>query len=156
MITPFSIIFFKGKGTVGKLIKWITKGRYSHVGIFMTDCIHVAEINWYYPFKIRHTKYATGTYDLYELNFELTEDDKQKLMDFIHRELNQTYDWKFLWRRLFYILFGIKPKQSDSKFTCDEVIYEMFRDCLGVELIDSRDNLTPENLAKSKWLRKVK
>lgn len=143
------LIFVKGNNFFSKCVKWRTNSKYSHVG-FVIDEFHIAEINWYYGFKIRHIKYNKNNFDVYRYKYELTHRQKQEMKKYIHSCLNQKYDF----REIFRILFSTKNlKDNKNKIVCSEILYDIFKSC-DIEL-NQKEYSSPQDLINGKLLYKL-
>lgn len=154
MIQPFNVIFYKGNSFIGKLIRKFTKGRYSHCALVLSDSFHVLQLDYKTPLSIQHLNYKSSDYDVYELTFDLSNKEKEQITTYIIERLSTTYDWKYICSRFFNILFGTKIYNSKNNYNCDELILDAFRS-IGVNLLNGDDQVSPETLSKSKYLRKI-
>lgn len=153
MIKEFNIVFYKGNSITGKLIRKFTKGKYSHCAIAL-DSIHLVQLDWLNPVSIKHLDYRISDYDVYHLTFTLTDEEKEKIKEYIIERLSTTYDWKYIGSRFFNVLFGTKIYNSKNHYNCDELIIEAFRS-IGVNLLNGDEQVSPEALSKSKLLKKI-
>lgn len=144
MVKKYDVLFYKGNGLLSKVIKLITKGEYSHVGIFI-DEYHIVEINYNFTYKLRHNKYRSGAYDVYRCNVGV---DENAMTDYIHNTLGQRYDFRELLRCL-----GLKVKDNKDRVICSECVYDLFK-AGGVDLLDN-DIVTPHSLSESKYLTRI-
>jgi hypothetical protein len=150
MFESFNILFYKGDSILGRLIKYVTKGKYSHC-VFLLDQFHCLETSWNNPSVIKHFDYRYKDYDIYRLNVELNENQKQLILKYITEHIEVGYDFIFLISRLFHIVFGTKILNSKRTVTCDELIYDAFKNA-GIQLIKQDEMLTPSTLANSEFL----
>ena len=153
MLKPFDIIFYKGETPIARIIKKLTKSEYSHCALAI-DQLHLIQLDWKNPISIQHLSYLLGQYDVYRINVELTEEEKEKIVLFIRERLSTTYDWKLIFSRFFNILFGTKIISSDHLYNCDELIISAMRH-VGINLIEDDVKMTPDTLSKSKLLYKI-
>lgn len=152
MLQPFSFIFYKKSGLVSNLIKWFTKGRYSHVALILND-FHTLELSWKSPTSIQHFKYPKDSYDLYTLASSLSNEQQEKILEFIKKNIDTKYDWLYIITRGFNLLFGTKIINSSNRYNCDELIVDAFK-YAGIELV-SDEKLNPDILSQSKYLNKM-
>lgn len=153
MYQPFSLLFYKGDSLLGKVIRFVSNGKYSHCALLL-DQFHTLETSWKNPSVIKHFDYKYKDYDIYKLNIRLNEYQKQLVTQYITEHIEIGYDWKYLLSRLGYFLFGTKIVNSKNTMTCDELIYESFK-VIGVHLIEKDEILTPSTLSQSKYLDRV-
>jgi len=154
MLIPFNIVFYKGTSLVSRIIRFLTHGNYSHCAMVIGR-FSLLQLDWKTPVTIKFLEYKVNTYDIYELTFELTDDEKEQLLDFMRKRINTSYDWKFIISRGFNLTFNTRIIHSKEKYNCDELIVEAYRSVLGVDLLCGDYKMTPENLSKSKLLRKI-
>jgi uncharacterized protein YycO len=153
MYQPFNILFHKGNSFIARLIRKISSGNYSHTTMLI-DSIHCLETSWKNPSIIKHFNYRYKSYDMYRLNVQLTDMQKQIILQYITENIRTGYDWKYLFSRAGHLLFGTPIKNSKKYLTCDELIYEAFK-LARIKLIEDGVVLTPSSLSKSKYLEKV-
>lgn len=152
MFQPFQLLFYKGNSLVGKLIRLFSKD-YSHCAMFL-DQFHTLELAWNKPSVIAHFAYKKKSYDVYQLNIQLNDEQKQIILQYITNNIKSGYDWIFLITRMFYLIFGTPIKNSKKTKTCDEMIVDAFRQ-IGIHLVDESTLLTPDSLSKSIYLTKI-
>jgi len=92
---------------------------------------------------------------VYRLKEPLTNKQKQQVNDYIYNHINQGYDWKLFFSRMCHVLFKTPIIQNRKKLNCDELIVNALR-AAGVDLIGNRTFYTPEIVAESRKLYKVK
>lgn len=153
MLKQFDIIFHKGRTPIAMIIKKLTKSEFSHCA-FCLDNLHLLQLDWKTPVTIAHLEYPIGRYDIYRLKVDLTEDEKEKVIIFMRDRISTTYDWKLIFSRFFNILFGTPIVSSEKKYNCDELISDALRS-VGVNLIDSDMEMTPDTLSKSNLIYKI-
>lgn len=153
MFQPYNILFYKGSSILGKLIRSISNGKYSHCSLFL-DHIHTLETSWKNPSVIKHFNYKYKDYDIYKLNVRLTEYQKQLILQYITEHIKVGYDFPYLLTRALHLLFGTKVINSKKYLTCDELILESFK-VAGIHLIEKDIILTPSTLSESKYLTKI-
>ena len=153
MFQPFNILFYRGNSLLGRLIRKVSNGKYSHCSLIL-DHFHTLETSWKNPSVIRHFDYKYKDYDIYKINVRLTEYQKQIILQYIIEHVETGYDYKFLVTRFFRLLFGTKVMNSKKYLTCDELIVEAFK-VAGIHLIEKDELLTPSTLSRSKYLDRV-
>lgn len=152
MLQPFDIVFHKGKTPIARFIRLLTHSKYSHCAIAI-DSIHLVQLDWKTPVSIQHLNYPLGHYDVFRIDVELTNKEKDKVLNYIRERIQTTYDWKLIFSRFFNIIIGTPIISSKKKYNCDELIIEAFRH-IGINLITSK-KFTPDSLSKSHLLSKV-
>lgn len=153
MLKPFTLIFYKGDSIISKIIKSISDGEYSHVAIVI-DEFHLLQLDWKTPISISHLMYNVDSYDVYEFKFTLTNDEKERILEYMRKRLNTKYDWKFIISRGFNSIFNTPIIHSENKYNCDELIIEAFRSVIGVDLLLGDIKVSPNTLSKSSLLKR--
>lgn len=150
-LQPFDIIFYKGNSIISKTIRYFTVSTYSHVGLVLDD-LHIVEIDWKFPLKIRHLQYKSNNYDVYRVKV-LTNTQKEKMLEFISLKLNTEYDHWENFRFLLWKYFKIKTKDDIDKFNCIEFVVDCFK-YAGVNLSD-KDIVSFNDLIYSERLIRI-
>lgn len=153
MFQPFNLLFYRGNSLFGKVIRFLSKGKYSHVCMLL-DQFHTLETSWNNPSVIKHFDYRYKDYDIYRLNVRLNEYQKQLILQYITEHIEVGYDWTYLITRGLHALFGTKVINSKKYLTCDELVVEAFK-VASIHLIEKDVILTPSTLAESKYLERV-
>lgn len=153
MLQPFNIIFHKGKTPIARVIRLLTRSKYSHCAIVI-DSLHLIQLDWKTPVTIDHLKYPLGQYDIYEVITPLSIVEKQMIARYIRDRISTTYDWRFILSRFLNIIIGTPIFNSKKKYNCDELIVEAFR-FVGINLVEGDIKLTPDTLSQSELLRIV-
>ena len=152
---PMDLLFYKGNSILARLIKYITKTEeYSHCAVFI-DSLHLLETSWKQPNVIAHFGYRYTEYDVYRVKIELSEEQRETMMEFLHQRINHSYDFKYLLTRTGNFLFGTAVKSSAGKYTCDELIFQAFA-IVGINLLEAEYRLSPDALARSPYLALIK
>lgn len=153
MSQPFHLLFYKGESLLGKIIRFVSSGKYSHCSILL-DQFHTLETSWNNPSVIKHFDYKYKDYDIYKLNIRLNEYQKQIITQYITEHIETGYDFLYLLTRGLHLIFGTKVINTKKYFTCDELIYEAFK-VIGISLIEKDEILSPSTISKSKYLTKI-
>ena len=144
---PMDLLFYKGTSHISQLIRWVTRSSYSHVALVL-DNLHLVEADWRYPLRIRHISYRVKEYDLYRV--DLTPEQTKMIWGFIRRTINCEYDFGEILKCL-----GLEAHGAPNKFTCSEWVSKAFS-YAGIELTSKTQGVTPNDLAKSPILIRVK
>ena len=116
-------IFFEGISWSSRIIRWFTRSKFSHVGLYLSD-YHILEVYHYDPVEIWKLEWLDN--NLWEhkigtkyviIELEVTEEQYDKIYNFIKRLVvsKTKYDWK----SVFKFVFKSKPKAND-KYFCSE------------------------------------
>ncbi len=120
------IFFYKGNSTHSKLIRKITKSKYSHVGIIPFEG-HKFDTDALNKVRISHLDYAWDMYDVVTVDLNIDE-------DFMYKSLKAKYDYLELLR------YFIDIKSCVKKYTCVELVLMALN-------IDNETNIiTPQEL----------
>ena len=85
------IIFIRTKSPISWLIRKLTKSKYSHVAILMSDSGNfLIESDFLKPVKIRKNNYTQ--FEIVHLN--ITNEERLKLVSFLVDQTNRKYDYK--------------------------------------------------------------
>lgn len=154
MPLPFSIVAYKGTSLISRLIRMFTKSEYSHVSLMLDD-YHCLESNYKTPTSLQHFQYKKGSYDVFVLNEELSDEQKHHISKFIIGRINLKYDWIYIISRFFNIILGTKLYSDPKRYNCDELIVEAFSS-IGIDLINEGVKLSPESITNSSKLTRIK
>lgn len=153
---PGDLLLIKGDCYPSKLIRFFLKSSYTHVTIAL-DEYHVCEVDIFKKMKIMKNPY--DEYDLYRVNPQLTDNQKEELIQFLYKKCltSKGYDW---WRVISlclqkYFRFNIIIHAQD-RYICSEIIDKAYQH-LGIDLVDWRvtGDVTPLDLLQSKKLAHV-
>lgn len=138
------VIFVRGHNLISKIITFFDKGRFSHVGIAMSDNT-ILEIDVDKRANINPLRY--DDYEIVSLN--LTEEQKEKLKTVAKQYIGYEYDYSQL---LYYVLrrfFKLHKSgwlNTPNEFICSELVYKVLVD-IGVLQYDERyKDITPNEL----------
>jgi len=152
-VLPYDIILVRGTSIISYGIKYFTKSPYSHVALVVSPFM-TFETDYKFPSTIRNLSYNKRNYEIYRLKEPLTNKQKQQVNDYIYNHVNDKYDWRLIFSRMFHILFKTPIVQNRKRLNCDELIVNALKSA-NVDLIGNRTFYTPEIVAESKKLYKV-
>lgn len=145
-----SLIFVKSSSPISVLIRWISKGDYSHICLSMNDNHSIIiESDVWKRLKVRKNQYKK--YKVVDV--ELNDEQRLQLLYFVMSKYHAKYDY-------FYVLgLGLKMigliKNSigfdrRNRFMCSEIIDEGYS-YIGVDLIPDKldGDISPSDLAKA-------
>lgn len=144
------LLFFKGKSSISKAIRFFTWGKYSHVSLIYKYNIYEA----WWPDGVRkctinELNHSQNTHiDVYKLNIDVTTDDKFKLIQFFDEQVGKDYDlpgiFGFLTRRKF---------EKNDRWFCSELITYGFNTILKKKIINAESyKVSPTILSYSPYL----
>lgn len=121
---PVRLAFYKGTSFTSKLIKWFTRGEYSHVGILFQDgtVIEAWEPNGVRLSKSLGEVHEPGTVvDIYGLADEVNFDCQREAYYWVQGELGKPYDWAGIFQ---FLTKGDRSRQEcnhPEKWFCSEI-----------------------------------
>lgn len=143
------IIFIHGKGIIPRLIEFFDKGRFSHV------CICIGESKIIESQYFKNTQIVTNPYSPEEstvLKLDLTDEQKQKLVEILPIYSKDKYDFKQIIGILLHDLWkGLKTNISwnnPKELICSELVVDLLHDIgyLSDSEYQSLLNITPNLL----------
>lgn len=141
--------FYKKNGFVANIIKFLTRGQYSHVAIEVNNTFYEAK-----EFSLVR-KYVTWTknssqIDIYEL--EITDDQERRLVNFLEKQIGKKYDYLMVLGFLFYVTR--EKRKSRGKWFCTELIFAALEK-VGVKLLNNIEpwKVSPATLSYSTLLK---
>jgi uncharacterized protein YycO len=136
------IIIYKASGIIGNLISFISKAKYTHVAIYLSEN-KIIESTWR-GVKINQFKDEKGI-EIYSFT-NLSEENREKIIQFIMSKINSKYDYSLLLTIIFERWFGVKPLDKQDAYICSELI-DMAYNSIGIDIFKGRYlNPTPEEL----------
>lgn len=114
------IVFIRGRSWISKVIKWLDKGEFSHVAMFVSDN-EIIEAE--YSTRVRVVPFKYGDYEVIRLN--LNGEQKKSVTELSAILEGKRYDFVQIIILLFTLLFGIKglSKFRDTKeVICSELV----------------------------------
>lgn len=119
------LIFFRGKGIMSALIRWQTRGKFSHVGILFEDGVFFeswtgsAKHLWRNGGVTSQMNYQIPK-DAAVATVEVPDDAYAAMQRFALQQRQKRYDYRSVIR----FLTRAKPEQ-DNKFFCSELVVEI-------------------------------
>lgn len=147
------LVFYKGKGLISRLIRWQTRGQYSHVGVQLPDGT-VMEA-WHVG-GVRHnaglgTAHELGTEVDVFLVEHLTKTETGRVIDFMRTKLGHGYDFRSVAR---FLSRQDEREEDRDKWFCSELVAAAF-EAAGVKLLTAPPSrISPEVLSWSPRLVK--
>lgn len=120
-LKPYDIILCKSNKTIiQKLIRKITKDKYTHSEIYVGN-YHIID-DTMRGVKVRNFDSTLNEFDVYRYHRDLTEKEKYDIEEFLQKALNTRYDFFEILLQLFHI----HPKQN-GKYICISLLMEAFK-----------------------------
>lgn len=117
------IIFIKGNGLVSKAIQLVTRGKWSHVAIFLDEST-LFETEWSTKCRlidINDTDYLEKEHEI--ISVPINENQKNLLQIITYMSLGKKYDFKLIVKLFFKALLGYKIKSNSSEtLVCSELV----------------------------------
>lgn len=125
------IVFTASTGWIGRLIRWVTRSKVSHVAIEYSSSTWggqwIAEADWRGVWKVPAAKVKKNVYCEYKCKF-----DARPALQSIAGYVGTTYDYKGLfmlaWITAFWRIFRIKirkPLWKTNSVKCSELVAKM-------------------------------
>lgn len=147
------IALHQGKGTVSSLIKWQSRGKYSHASLLFSDGTQIEAREGK---GVRHLPHLTGgtpheKIDLFEV--AITQEQEEQVRWYATEQLGKDYDWTMVLR---FISRRQATRKSKGKWFCSELVFAAFQSA-GVELFARTEpwEVSPSMLSKSPLLKAV-
>lgn len=132
-----SLIFLKKNDPLGCLIKFVTKGQYSHVALLFHENL-IADTDMIRKYDIRSFPWQTGEYD--RINLCVTNSQYVRLIDYINSHIGAKYS---LWENFRWILkYG---KDDTSKLNCVEALVDALNSA-GIVKLNESISYSPDEL----------
>lgn len=153
-IQPGDILLIRGTTWVDKAIKLVTRSPYSHVvGVVNSD--QVVEILPFSKAKLTNVRDYSGRADVFTCK-RLSSDDRKKIVSYATRKIGTSYDYYLLvWEASRFLLHWVWPYENTNSSLCSTLWSEAYRNA-GIDLCPEVKFPAPGDLAKSKYLNKVK
>ena len=127
-------ILVKGTGIVSKLIRWQTRGQYSHAALLFSDNVVIESRERHYDIATKkHTsgvqkvsfdywKQLIGDAPFTVFDVEpITNDDESKIRAFAESQIGKPYDYLGVLR---FITRKNYQSQPDDKWWCSELVFQ--------------------------------
>lgn len=153
MIKTGDIILVNGTSIVSRIIKFITKSKYSHVALAISDS-HVVEIDWKYRVQVRTIQHKH--FDVYRLNRDLTTEEIFMLLNYSYSLIGLKYDFLKIFSLLIEIIFKKRGKRlfnNPKKLICSDIVDSGYKR-IGVDLVSNfnEQDTTPDDISKSNFI----
>jgi len=154
-IQPYDILLYKGNSILAKAISYITKSPYYHVSLALEEDFHLAEA---LPdgIDITHLHDLPSGYDIYRYKDELTQEQKDKIHEFIYLKIATPYGYEEIFACLLHKELGLNIPVADGKLICSQFAYLAYL-YAGINLLPvlKENIITPADLSESQLLIKV-
>lgn len=109
------LLLYRGTGWISRIIKWQSRGPYSHVAI-MIDGGAIYEAREFKGVR-RFTKPIIGDIDIFQVN-NLTMEQEREAEQFLLRQVGKKYDYTMVMR---FITRRNETRKSSGKWFCSEL-----------------------------------
>lgn len=117
-----TIAFFKPTGIIGNLIKWQTRGKYSHVGLTFSfdpyDAINIESKEGKGVRRIESKAYSLNA-DLYRVS-GITPEQVERVYNFAFDQVGKKYDWSSVFR---FVSRRQASRRSSGVWFCSELVF---------------------------------
>lgn len=142
-------VFYATNGLYAWLIKFVTKGKYTHCGIVIEDAVYEA-----HPFRgVIKSKYNPFDWQK-SFDIKVSDKDSLKIKKFLESELGCGYDWFGVARFVFPFF-----KPNKNKWFCSELVGEVLKKINFIKKNTRISIFSPERvfqLLKKKFDKKLK
>lgn len=143
------VCLHKGTGIIGKLIKWQTRGQYSHASIYCGNGVlfESREFNGVQFSRINKSE------DVDYFFVSTTPEQEAKALEFMNKTHNKGYDYKMVFR---FISRLPEANGTKNKYFCSELVFDLF-EYIGINLFKNTKGwqVSPSMLAKSIYLENI-
>lgn len=146
------IALHRGKSLVGRLIRWQSRGPYSHAAIVLHDGEVYESREFIGVHSLPHTPVVKGErVDFYEVFTTPVQDDI--IVSFLKSQLGKQYDYLAIAR---FITREAMPHWDKKKWFCSELVFYAFQQA-GINLLDRIEPwaVSPNQLSTSPLLRGI-
>lgn len=150
MSTRVIIGLHRGTSVIGKLIRWQTRGDYSHASLILPDGLFVEAREFIGVRALAKMEAAKGeAVDLFTV--EATPAQIEAIAAFAREQLGKAYDYTMVAR---FVSRRQASRSSSGKWFCSELVYAALKQA-GIELFRATEpwEVSPGMLARSPLLR---
>ncbi|MFB5192429.1 YiiX/YebB-like N1pC/P60 family cysteine hydrolase [Alicyclobacillus fastidiosus] len=148
------LMFIRGNRLLDLPVKMITQSKYTHVAGYCGTGL-VIEAQGLRATGLEALSTYKGVVDVYRHPY-LTETQKQDIMAFVHEEVGGRYDYLLLgWEAVRHIFGVFLPHLKSKRRICSTLWADAYKSAAGVDLCPQHTYPTPNDLAKSAYLKKV-
>ncbi len=135
---------------ISRVIRWQTRGIYSHVGISIDGIIHEAR-EFKGVIQRAAEKYDGRYFDDYKINITL--EQELELEKFLRRQLGKPYDYTMVLR---FITRQQESRKSTGRWFCSELVFAAFQK-VGINLLERCEpwEVSPVLLSLSPMLKLI-
>lgn len=150
---PVTVCLHRGTSLVSRLIRWHSRGEYSHASILMPDGRHYEAREG--KGVLRHPHFTltnkSEQVDQFTLKEPLTEQELNKLEYFLLKQVGKRYDWPMVFG--FVSRSEVEGTASAGKWFCSELVYAAFH-AIGRPLLATHESwrIDPATLGLSPFL----
>jgi uncharacterized protein YycO len=126
------VLLFRGRGPMSMLIRYLTHSPYSHVALVFrfegrVYCLEAVGVGVRLCLMSEALERYHGGIDHFDVP-GATEEQRHGALSYAFQQLGKLYDRPGLWRFLFAILFGRKPRvREDQAWFCSELVASAYR-----------------------------
>lgn len=147
------LLFVRPKDWKGRFIQRLSKGIYSHVGIYAGDQL-VIDAESQRKVGYRPLSDFKGRYDVFRSKKKLSNEQKEAILAYLHAQMGSHYDYIDLIILFFKLVFQFKLPlpESSKRMICTELACKAYRNA---HVYLPTGLLTPSELSKCPQLVKV-
>lgn len=144
------ICLHKGKGLISSLIRFQTRGRYTHASILIKerDVIEAREFKGVVESRI---ELIDSSFNLFKVT--TTREQDEKIISFLKDQLGKEYDYTMVAR---FVTRRQEHRKSKEKWFCSELVFAAFLHA-GINLLERTEpwEVSPNLLSRSPLLNKI-
>jgi uncharacterized protein YycO len=140
---------YKGKGFISSLIKWQSRGEYSHAAVIAGGVLY--EAKEFEGLRKRMAVDENKEYD--DFLVETTKEQRDILIKFLEEQMGKKYDYSMVIR---FITRQQEQRASTGRWFCSELCYAALRKA-GIPLFNLTEpwEVSPDDLKRSILMKKL-
>jgi hypothetical protein len=146
-MNPGDLVFVSGTGLIARLVKWVTKSKWSHVSVYLGDG-NVMEAQALRPVGLSRIVSYNAQFDAIPLPSIVTPEQRQKGLYWLYMQRGRHYsywsDFVILMRNVFGIMI---PWHEGDDIICSRLARDFLAEC-GLPIPD--EDMSPEDVYE--WL----
>lgn len=142
----YDIIFFKSNTLTGKIISFITRSEYCHVGLYFENNT-IFDINIGRNSRFNKIKNYSNL-EIYRVNGIINNYNAQK---WIYEHYNLKYDIG----EVLKFIFKINTSDDDNKFICSTLVLDFIKNCTNIVIPENTYIISPQDLIDLNLVLKI-
>lgn len=135
-----------GYDTISELIEKVTNSNTTHIAVKISDK-YIMESSWF-GVKLSKITRLNNQFTILR-DKELNDNQRQAFVNFVVDAVDVRFDYKLLFGIGLNRVFGLKTDWDDkSKYICDELVLEGYKQALNIDLFPDKINIVPGDLVQ--------